>query len=95
MLVLCASLSSRSFWRAGDAFLRTLRQRHNMLSKIGAQESHGASARTLPPPRGFDHVLPGAAARGDGGACVVSGSTASPVRSFCWAWLIPVLDRLF
>ena len=95
MLVLVLPWFVAIFWRAGDAFFANSIG-GDMLSKLAAQESHGAPPGTLSAAVLGD-VLAGRAAGGDGGAgglageararravpAGVAGSVLDRVRSWC------------
>ena len=91
MLVLVLPWFVAIFWRAGDAFFANSLG-GDMLSKLGAQESHGA-------PPGLYLLLfwitfwPGARAGGDGGAGGVAGA-ARARRAVPAGVADPVLDRV-
>ena len=91
MLVLVLPWFIAIFWRAGDAFF-TDSIGGDMLSKLAAQESHGAPPGRLSAAVLGD-VLAGRAARGHGGAGGLAGA-ARARRAVPAGVAGPVLDRV-
>ena len=91
MLVLVLPWFVAIFWRAGDAFFANSLG-GDMLSKLAAQESHGAPPGALSAAVLGD-VLAGRAAGGHGGAGGVAGA-ARARRAISAGLADPVLDRV-
>ena len=91
MLVLVLPWFVAIFWRAGDAFFANSIG-GDMLSKLSAQESHGAPPGRLSAAV-LDHLLAGRAARRNGGAGGVAGA-ARTGRAISAGVADPVLDRV-